>query len=201
MWKWKQRGKTEFLSDEEEADQTGVNENNSSSEDEEITFSSQESGLSMNNIATKADENLFNDQEEGECLQHGGPEGNSRKNNSKEQAQVTEEFIDERINQSFGKVLNYLDQKIADLTKMMDLEKQLAENHRQLEALRAKGRGAECPQYLDNVDKASDLTIYQNAVQKKRGSSSSEDNGVDTSDELIDPEGIPINDNEDSFPE
>ena len=56
----------------------------------------------------------------------------------------------------------------------MQLEKQLAENKRKLESLKSKGKDS----LLD--DSQSELTIYQNAVEK-RGSSSSENNIIDLS--------------------
>ena len=67
----------------------------------------------------------------------------------------------------------------------MELEKKLADNQRHLEELKArciqnKSKGIE-------IDANSEITVYRNAVEKKRDSSSSEDlDLIDTSDEFLD---------------
>ena len=92
----------------------------------------------------------------------------------------TNKLIEEKIDSSIDKVKNYFEGKFNDLTKVMELEKQLAENKKHLEQLKAKGKA------MEDDDTFSELTVYKNAVEKdnKRGSSSSEDGLINTSDEV-----------------
>ena len=74
------------------------------------------------------------------------------------------------------KVQDYFDKKFQDMSRIMDLEKQLAENCKHLEELKVKGR------YLQIDDETqSELTVYRNAVQKKREGSSSSEEDINTS--------------------
>ena len=80
---------------------------------------------------------------------------------------------------------SYVDQKFSALAKMVELERELSERNRELDLLKAKGKQNEKGQHDDLNGSHSELTIYRNAVEKsKRGSSSSEEL-IDTSDELV----------------
>ena len=83
-------------------------------------------------------------------------------------------------------VQDYFKQKFANFTRVYELEKQLADNRKHLDALKARGRDEKD---LDGNDQEFEITIYRDAVQMKRNSSSSEDNDIDTSDELLEMTG------------
>ena len=93
----------------------------------------------------------------------------------------TSKLIDDRIDSSMSKMCDFFEEKFSNISKVMQLEQQLAENKRKLETLESKGKDS----LMD--DSQSELTIYQNAVEK-RGSSSSEDDIIDFScmDQLYD---------------
>ena len=173
---------SEFLSKGESQDLVNGDENCSSDEDE-IIFNSQELGKSSqsNNNATVSQ--LKDTLEEGKWSQEQGSEesrsAEPRPGTLKDFNENAEKLIDEKINASFSKVQDFFEQKFADLMKVMELEKQLNENRQKLEVLKAKGK--ECEVIGNNE---SEVTIYKNAVDKKRGSSSSEDDLGDTSNEL-----------------
>ena len=100
-----------------------------------------------------------------------------------EQVEVAQDYIDQRIQSSISKVQNFFEKKFEDLSHVRELEKQLEENKRQLEQLRAKGTG-ELREALPRVDDGqSEITVYCNVVQKQRDSSSSDE--LDMSDELL----------------
>ena len=100
------------------------------------------------------------------------------------QAINVHEVIDKKIGDLMNRVQSYFDQKFRDLTKVMDLEKQLAKNHGQLKSLHSKGKinaideGNEVSQNNLVDDNQSELTIYQNVVLKKRGGSSSSEDEI-----------------------
>ena len=96
------------------------------------------------------------------------------------------EYIDKRIDNSLSKVQDYFDKKFENLTWVMELERQLDANRRQMGVLKQKGMDSLMGRTTSGEqDTHSELTIYSNAVDKKWGSSSSEDDMIDTSDELI----------------
>ena len=158
-----------------------------SNDEEEIIFSSQEIGSQENNNAIVEATDEF---EEGECSKDsqniaGVDDGQDKAKNTKGQVtldQSAKRLIEEKINQSFEKVQNFFEQKFADMARVLELQGQLAENQRSLEVLKEKGRSEPLPTEMDG---SSDITIYRNAVERKRDSSSSDDNGVDTSDEIF----------------
>ena len=99
--------------------------------------------------------------------------------------------IDEKLSQ----MQSYFERKFDDMSKVMELERQLAENQRKLLELKARGNnqgrvaGQNSSGSVDiarDDDSQSELTIYKDAIEKKRGSASSEDDLIDTSDELLD---------------
>ena len=92
------------------------------------------------------------------------------------EVQETSQLIDEKIDSSMSKFKNYFDEKLGNIAKVVELERQLAENKKHLEMLKARGKLLIEGGSID--DGQSELTIYQNAVEKKRGSSSSEDEGL-----------------------
>ena len=122
---------SEFLSEGESQDLVNGDENCSSDEDE-IIFNSQDSGKSSqsNNNATVSQ--LKDTLEEGKWSQEQGSEesrsAEPRPGTSKGLNENAEKLIDEKINASFSKVQDFFEQKFADLTKVMELEKQLNEN-------------------------------------------------------------------------
>ena len=101
--------------------------------------------------------------------------------------------IEDQVNTSLTRMQRYVDDKIAGFAKVAEIERQLAEKTRQLEELKDKGkrpkRQAQRSHNNEKDEILSKLTIYDNAVKRlnesKRGSSSSEDL-IDTSDELLD---------------
>ena len=91
-----------------------------------------------------------------------------------------QEYIDKKIETSLTKVQDYFERKFKDLSRVKELEKQLEENQRQLKELKAKGN---LGMLESGEDSQSEITVYKNAVERKRDSSSSED--MDTSDEFF----------------
>ena len=119
------------------------------------------------------------DLEEGECSQisnHSSPT-REQPTGKGEDLPGGVELIDQRISSKFKE---YFDERMGNWSRVMQLEKELAENKRYLEELKAKGKDI-------NGDSQSELMIYTKAVKKKRDSSSSEENDdvIDTSDELM----------------
>ena len=96
-----------------------------------------------------------------------------------------EKVIEDKIEASMSKVQGFFEQRFKDMSKILDLEKQLAENKRNLEELKAKGKKSMSGDLKLGDDAQSELTIYQNAVQRRRegSSSSEEDGGIISSDE------------------
>ena len=92
-----------------------------------------------------------------------------------------EKLIDDKIRQSMTQIQDFFEQKFANMTKVMELKKQLAENQKKLQVLKETGKLTELLE-----DNSSEITIYQNAVEKKWGSSSSEDDLENTSNEIMD---------------
>ena len=135
--------------------------------DSEITFKQQ-----VNNNANliQDPESCLNESlEEGECSQRSGVDNAEGEETGDDTMLQT--AIDRKIDASMSKVQQFLEQKFQDMSKMMELERQLAENKCKLEDLKSKGRYC-----LPDGDKEthSELMIYHNVVNKKRGSSSSE---------------------------
>ena len=104
------------------------------------------------------------------------------------------ELLQDSVNASLSNFQEYMEQKFAGLAKVMNLEKQLAENKKRLEELKEKGTASDESGNLQMVDEhkngsednRSELTIYQNAVEREKcTSSSSEEVQGDTSDEFI----------------
>ena len=96
-----------------------------------------------------------------------------------------EKVIEDKIEASMSKVQGFFEQRFKDMSKILDLEKQLAENKRNLEELKAKGKKSMSGELKLGDDAQSELTIYQNVVQRGRegSSSSEEDGGIISSDE------------------
>ena len=78
------------------------------------------------------------------------------------------QMIDDKIELSVSKLQQYFDKKFENLTKVMQLEKQLAENKEKLEQLKAKGiRHGNVVNEGSLNDGQSEVMIYWNAVTKK----------------------------------
>ena len=161
---------TEFIIDNELEE---VQEEVSSDEDGEVVFSSQE-----NNNANIVNEEI----EEGECSSQESAESTDR---GVQSSSKLHKSIDEKIGSSMSELKSYVEEKFSNLNPVHELEKELAENRKKLAELKEKGKtkmDANVSNSLDD-DTHTELTIYQNAVEKKRGSSSSEDE-VGIGDEL-----------------
>ena len=166
---------TDFPSENED-DNVKDGRNEDSSDDDEITFSPQETEIQENNNAIADPGDNY---EEWECSLGSTDSKTGEMSMPGPKAVVdseAEKLIDQKINKSFDKVQTFSEQKFTDLTKILELQNQLAENHRQLEVLKARGK-----QSSSDQDNSSKITIYHNAVEKKWDSSSSEDNYMDTS--------------------
>ena len=145
--------------------------------------------IQVNNNTTIADEEPANQSiEEGECSQFSDadervvelndgevPPGNNDK--------LDVGFVDKRIDASMAKMQQFFENKFDNIIKVWDLERQLAENKRHLEELKAQGRNV-IPN--DNDESQSEMTIYRNVIEQKRGSSSSEDEFINSSDDRSD---------------
>ena len=121
--------------------------------------------------------------EEGECSQRSSRD-EDRSERDRHPSRTEEEdrgleLIDQWINSSLEQFQTYVDQKLDNVARVAELERLLADNKRQLQELKVKG--------IDEGDSQSELTIYKNAVEKKRESSSSEEGEglIDTSDEYF----------------
>ena len=124
--------------------------------------------------------------EEGECsFLEDKSQGSKKQCGDLVNKESLTQHIDNKIKTFFNSFQSYFDQKFQDMSKVMELEKKLADNQRHLEELKARG--------IRNKSKGieivanSEITVYRNAVEKKRDSSSSEDlDLIDTSDEYLD---------------
>ena len=176
--------------------------NPESSDDEEIEFSNKIKSVvvvnSRNNNARIIPS--AKDLEEGECSQTSGAPRSSLQSarGPNEEMELfferKREMLQDSMNASLTNFQEYMDQKLAGFAKVMNLEKQLAENKKRLEDLKEKGMTSnESGNSLTinehrngGEDNRSEMTIYQNAVEReKRTSSSSEEAQGDTSDEFI----------------
>ena len=196
---------TEFLDD----DKTDTEDSNNSSSESEgklcrtratrsqthrrmiVVDSDIQFNLQTNNNASMLNTNnvITDETEEGECSQESGetvhPAPKQVAGESCEES-VTEQLIQKRVQQlvqeSIGHLQNYFEQKFEDMSRVAELEKQLEESKRHLERLKAKGIDrTDKEEGLMGQDQHSEITIYRNAIEKKRGSSSSEDDYIDTS--------------------
>ena len=100
-------------------------------------------------------------------------------------AEDVSSVIDKKIDESMSKVQHYFERKFGELSRVHELEKQLEENKRHLEQLKARGNVDSCEVGEVDIDNQSELTVYRNAVEKKRASSSSEEGGINSSDDQI----------------
>ena len=90
------------------------------------------------------------------------------------------------MNKSMNVFKEYVDNKFANLAKLSEVEREIAEKQRVLEELKARGEQSNIIQPREfNEDAMSEMTIYWDAVRciQDRGSSSSEDQ-INTSDEM-----------------
>ena len=158
---------TEFVSDFEQ----DLNSAQESSDEDEVILNVSSQGNNNATVANEEHEVVLNKSlEEGECSTDEGDE--------KGLDQQATRLIEDKINSSMSKVKDYFEGKFNDLTRVMKLEKQLAENKKHLEQLKTKGKNVSIEE-----DTCSELTIYKNAVEQTRGSTSSEDDAIDTSGE------------------
>ena len=140
-------------------------------------------------IDCSADSDVDDELEEGECSQHVVDVMEEEKQNS---SAAEANLIDERINTLMAAFQNYFKKKLEDVSRVAELERQLAENKRHLEELKSKGTRvmgeSGNDESLMNKDKDNDqhseIMEYHNAFERKRGSTSSEDDLIDTSDEF-----------------
>ena len=115
--------------------------------------------------------------EEGECEDETAGASSAKRPRNQHDASL--------VTRNNAKLKSYVDQKFGTLAKMVELEHELSDKNRELDLLKARGNGGSMVVGDADLDGQSELTIYCNAVEKsKRGSSSSED-AVDTSNELI----------------
>ena len=141
---------TEFVSDLEE-EQEGFSNSQNSSDDEEVVFNTTQE----NNNASKEFDGKKSDMEEGECSDVEELDLTP----SKLDPQASK-LIEEKIDSSMSKVKDYFEGKFNDLSRVMELEKQLAENKRHLEELKSKGKTSR------EDDTCSELTLYKNCGGK-----------------------------------
>ena len=144
--------------------------------------------MQRNNNENVVDSQLDITREEGKCSQNSNTEpGESvqKGDGCYNPEQQISDSIDKRIDDSISKVKSYFEQKFENLSRVAQLEKELAENRKQLELLKLKGKVLNPSDFGGETQ--SKITIYHNAVQKQRGSTSSEDDLIDTSDEMLDP--------------
>ena len=165
-----------------ETEEDGVNSEN---EEGECSTLSEQSGRKVSNeVAWDSDarKSIQNSQSKGlNPIVDGEP--NEEPGTSGEvtsQDRLEQDYIDQRIETSLTKVQDYFERKFEDLSRVRDLEKQLEENQRQLRELKAKG-STNVFWGVEDETALSEVTVYRNAVEMKRGSSSSED--FDTSEE------------------
>ena len=117
--------------------------------------------------------------EEGKCSQRS--EGTSGEELSQvtlvEEESTVVNQIDDKIRSSMSQVQNYFEKKFEDISKVFELQKQLEENKKQLEVLKAKGMTCELGIRVDagENDSHSEVTIYRNVIEQKRDSSSSDE--------------------------
>ena len=98
----------------------------------------------------------------------------------------TKSMIERSVTQSMNKMQSYFEQKFEDMSKFAELEKQLAENKRKLDLLKAKGKFSRTLKNpLDGEETLSEITIYNNAIEKQQRQSTSSEEGVNTSDEFM----------------
>ena len=129
---------TEFCSEAEDDSQTLQTEPElSDEEDGEIFFNSQENN---NAVIATSNVDVSKDLEEGEC---DGEDTRLACLNSTESVTgksgiqpSMSKLIDEKIRQSISQVREYFDEKFNNLTKVMELEKQLEWNKKKLEELK-----------------------------------------------------------------
>ena len=159
-----------------------------SEEDGEVTFN-QSQQSSTNNNATRAEpdvqsdaENVPNDTSAVGSLSAG------------KAADDMCSVMDEGINKSMTEMHQYFDRKFDNMTKVMELERELAQKKQQLSNLEKKGKSNNINTVVEDEevqrgeeDSQSEVTVYKRAVNReetnKRDSLSS-DEPMDTSDEL-----------------
>ena len=163
---------TDFIN---ETDTESQNDSVSSDEKGEIVFNTQNSQENNNaSIAERAESDLVQrGRKQVECVTV-SEVAMATDDVIEDVRASTSKLIDGRIDSSMSKMRDFFEEKFANISKVMQLEKQLAENKRKLETLKSKGKAS----LMD--DSQSELTIYQNAVEK-RGSSCSEDDIIDFS--------------------
>ena len=154
---------TEFVSDFEQ-DLNSVQE---SSDEDEVILNVSSQGNNNATVSNEEQEIVLN---KSECSTDEGDD--------KGLDQQVTKLIEDKIDSSMSKVKDYFEGKFNDLTRVMELEKQLTENKKHLEQLRTIGKNVSVEE-----DTCSELTIYKNAVERTRGSTSSEDDAIDTSGE------------------
>ena len=99
----------------------------------------------------------------------------------------TKALIEELVADLINKFQVYFEKKWVDRARVAELEKQLEENKKKLEQLKAKGK--QCTEtYDNNSDCHSEITMYRNVVEKEKDKSrisSSSEEMTDTSDESL----------------
>ena len=156
--------------------------------DEETEVFFRESKQVNNNVTVhlqSIDDSAASDEElkEGECSQHleSARYGHGRQTREDQPGTSASDLIDEHITSSLAQFQTYFNKKFENLSKVMELERQLGANHRHLDELKTKG--TEIPDGNDKVSKhrnkeghqsdptqtdcESVITIYRNAVEKK----------------------------------
>ena len=153
----------------------------SSDEDDEVQLSQRSRGSENNhaNVATP------------QCRENQYRFSSSPGKNSRRR---TEDEFEDKINTSLDNMQKYMDEKLASLSRLAEMERELAEKKRELEEMKARGKKKlkqkfcheENEIWSDNDETKSELTIYRNAVAKatvKDRESSLSDELINTSDE------------------
>ena len=81
------------------------------------------------------------------------------------------DLIEDSVNTSLNNFQEYVDQKLSSLSRVFELEQQLAESRKHLEELKEKGKKNK--ERLSDSDNQSQLMVYRNAVEKEKQVSSS----------------------------
>ena len=180
---------TEFLSDEEQNSEGKSNKGTlltqstqtDSDEETEVFLNMQRNNNAMVHGAKSLAESDGRDLEDGECSRTPINRSDSEVGGGPTQLNI----IDQRISTSLNKFQTYFEKKFDDMSRVMEQERQLAENQGHLQQLKIWG----IPEAINNtvdMDQQSELTVYKKAIEKQRDSSSSEDlDLIDTSDETL----------------
>ena len=171
--------------DTEFVDEMGTQSDSMSSDEHD---NNDGNGVATNNnatIATIAEIHRPNQLEDGECddADVAGPSAKRSRTRTDGMANPTRGNPNDDLR-------SYVDQKFSALAKMVELERELSDKNRELDLLRAKGNkgNKEATTILPNETlngSYSELTIYKNAVEKSKRASSSSEEIIDTSNEMM----------------